>query len=168
MADLFSELVSFTRAEVDRFWSHVDRRDSSECWNWTAYTGKRHLYGQMRLTGRGGKMVRAPKFSWILHNGLIPNGLYILHTCDNPKCVNPNHLFLGDQKANMDDMKKKGRDNKAKGEKTGKAKLTSNKIIEIRGLFESGISRKDIAYMFNVSYSLIKQIIQGKVWNHVK
>lgn len=92
---------------ADRFFKHVNKTDS--CWLWTA--SKNHKgYGQFGIGSRKNiKMVKAHRASWILHNGEIPEGLFVLHTCDIRHCVNPAHLFLGTNADNMCDMISKGR-----------------------------------------------------------
>lgn len=113
---------AFTIAE--RFWRHVKKSDG--CWEWF---GQYHAkgYGWMRFTlrrhpsgnGKQGKQpkhaVRSHRLSWQLHFGEIPAGLGVLHTCDNPRCVRPDHLFLGTDKDNWEDAKKKGRRTKVRG-----------------------------------------------------
>jgi hypothetical protein len=99
-----------------RFWSKVDIRGEDECWNWKA--GKRHGYGAYRL---GNKQVSAYRYSYEISIGNIKQGMFVLHRCDNPSCVNPKHLFLGTQKDNMEDMTLKGR--RARGEKSNFVKL---------------------------------------------
>ena len=88
----------------DRFWRKVDK--SGECWLWQGATYCRMHYGCL---GIGGRTTRAHRFSWELHNGPIPDGLCVLHRCDVPRCVNPDHLFLGTKLDNMKDRTAKGR-----------------------------------------------------------
>lgn len=86
-----------------RFWPKVEKSDG--CWLWTSSTSGR---GYGAFWANGGR-IRAHRFSWELHNGSIPAGLWVLHHCDTPACVRPEHLFLGDRRANMLDAAKKGR-----------------------------------------------------------
>jgi hypothetical protein len=96
---------------VDRFFDKV--RKSEQCWIWTGSKGSgKDNYGFFYLHGNrktGQKNVRAHRYSYELHNGKIPDGLLVLHKCDTPSCVNPDHLFLGTNKDNSDDKIRKGR-----------------------------------------------------------
>ena len=116
-------------------------------------------YGQIAVNG---KMMRAHRFSWEESNGPIPEGIYVLHTCDNRVCVNPDHLFLGTQQDNMDDMVRKGR--QSKGELNGGAKLTEAGIKLIRG---DSRSLSKIADDYGVVKSHICNIQNFKIWRHV-
>lgn len=94
----------------ERFWRHVDK--SGECWIWTGAHqpfGKAHGAGYGNMNLGSGRYAPTHRVSWELHNGPIPNGLWVLHRCDNPKCVRPEHLFLGTQRDNARDMMKKRR-----------------------------------------------------------
>lgn len=94
----------------ERFWWYTASIGASEdqCWEWrgTIDTGG---YGALRKPGRYSGKTRASRYSWELHNGPIPDGMHVLHTCDNTKCVNPNHLWAGTHSDNMRDMTAKGR-----------------------------------------------------------
>lgn len=89
---------------TERFWARVDVVVGS-CWVWTGAVGD-HGYG--RITEKG-KRYRAHRMAWLINCGEIPEGLSVLHKCDNPSCVNPDHLFLGTQKVNIADGIQKGR-----------------------------------------------------------
>ena len=109
---------------AERFWSKVNKKGINDCWEWIAsYRGK---YGQ--ITVKKEKYL-AHRFSWILHYG-NPGTQWVLHKCDNPKCINPKHLFLGTPKDNTQDMISKKR--KPLGEKHLSSKLTNQQIYSIR------------------------------------
>lgn len=94
----------------DRWWAKVDVRGPDECWPWRgAYGGKSGRYGLLRLPGREGGTTTAHRVGWTLLNGPIPEGLHVLHRCDNPPCCNPRHWFLGTNQDNVDDKVAKGR-----------------------------------------------------------
>jgi hypothetical protein len=103
-----SSLMKISVSLVTRFWLKVDRRGDNECWLWTASTTG-NGYGQFSPTCHPPKTGYAHRFSYELHYGPIPAGMLVCHTCDNPRCVNPKHLFLGTHQDNATDMKQKGR-----------------------------------------------------------
>ncbi len=111
--------------------------------------------------------MRAHRVSYSLFVGAIPEGGQVLHTCDRPCCVEPNHLFLGNPKINKLDCVLKGRNNNEKGSKRYNAKLNEHKVRHIKLLFFEGKSMKDLAQMFAVSKWAIENIIRGKRWKHV-
>ena len=144
-----------------RFWSRVNKE--TECWNWTGYfVGNQ--YGRIKLNG---KVHRAHRMSWIIHNGDIPDGMCILHKCDNPSCVNPDHLFLGTRADNMADMDAKGRRANFKGANNGNSKLTEAKVREIRMWSELGYLQKRIATAYGVSKVNVSAIKHRRSWKHV-
>ena len=112
-------------------------------------------------------MLYAPRVSWELHFGQIPEGLHVLHRCDNPSCVNPEHLFLGDHKGNMQDMVNKGRANRPLGETNGRCKTSLATVIEIKKLLQRGLSAARIRDM-GFNYYLVRSIKSGKNWSHVE
>ena len=105
--------------DSQRFWRQVARGEPGDCWRWLG--GTRKGYGRFKLKGR---MVTAHRHAYELEVGPIPDGLFVLHECDNPSCVNPRHLFLGTQLDNIRDRDKKGRHVACHGERHGEAKLT--------------------------------------------
>ena len=110
-----------------------------------------------------GKEVRAHRVSWELHRGPIPEGMSVLHKCDNPPCVNPEHLFLGTQKDNAEDCRVKRRT--TCGEKDPRHKLTSKDVEGIRELRNSSnMSYRKLSKMFGVDRSTIIKIVSGKTW----
>ena len=92
------------RSQSERFWNKVDIRDENDCWIWTGGTVKQ--YGEFRFND---KIQSTHRISWQIHFGTIPEGMDVLHHCDNPPCVNPKHLFLGTHSDNMQDAEQKGR-----------------------------------------------------------
>lgn len=146
-----------------RFWAKVDR--SGECREWRG-TRDRHGYGIIKIrSGNDAKTKRAHRVAWELINGAIPDGMYVLHRCDNPPCCNPTHLFLGTHADNMDDMKAKGR--QASGEHHGRAKLTDGEVANIRGLIGVGVPVRAIARAKRLSRRAIRAIASRETWRHV-
>ena len=146
---------------LESWWGNVVKTDS--CWMWC---GNRHLkgYGQFKLPGYPYRVHRA---SWEIHYGKIPNGLHVLHRCDNPGCVNPEHLFLGTHADNMKDCSTKGRIAvpDQRGEAHSGHKLTLNSVKEIKRLLGTK-SHSELGKLFNISRSVITRISLGKLWPH--
>lgn len=114
-----------------------------------------------------GVSARAHRFAFALHHGCIDNELNVLHTCDNPPCCNPAHLFQGTQKNNVDDMVAKGRHGvyDRRGELNPMAKLTNTDVVEIRRLrAELGLTYREIAHLFPVSPDMISFICRRICW----
>lgn len=132
------------RTTIDeRFWPKVDIHGPDDCWSWLASRRTGSDYGQFVDTYiENGKRVQkfyaAHRLSWILTHGPIPDRLCVLHRCDNPLCVNPSHLFLGTNKDNVDDMKKKGRDRRTLG-------LEPRDYVDIKRRADAGEPLDDIA-----------------------
>lgn len=157
-----------------KFWGQV--RKSNRCWTWKGALFE-NGYGQLQG-------LRAHRISWTIHFGKIPEGLLVLHKCDNPSCVNPVHLFLGTHQDNMTDMKSKGRsafgdrspmalypEVRPKGELNGRSKLTAEDVRYIRLTYVKGsqgpTGSTELATKFGVSTVLIQQIAKNKIWTHL-
>ncbi len=157
--------VNLTRLpEEERFHAKYIPEPTGDCWLWIGGdTGN----GYGRIRRKGGKKILAHRLSWELHNGPIPDGLCVLHKCDTPPCVNPDHLFLGTQKDNIQDAFKKGRLFIPKGEDNKQSKLKNEDIIEIRKLREQGYTQVLLGKMFGVRHTTIGNICNNKTWKHV-
>lgn len=147
----------------ERFWSRVNKKRKTQCWDWTSDMSS-HGYGRLSLGD--GRRMKAHRYSWELHNGPIPDGLCILHKCDRPSCVNPDHLFAGTQLENIKDMVSKGRHQV--GSRNSRAVLTEAKVRTIKKRLDKGDKQQEIADALGVARSLISLIKNGKRWAHVK
>lgn len=147
----------------ERFWSLVDKKDSDSCWEWKAGT---HQFGYGTFWFLG-KNITAHRYSYQLAKGKIPKGMLVCHSCDNPKCVNPNHLFLGTYADNVNDMMAKGRNPDKRGERHHLAKLTNKDVQEIRQLAAQGISKAEIAKRKGIDQSTVSRIVNHKRWLHI-
>lgn len=146
----------------DRFEDKFDKTNS--CWNWRSISNGDYGYGSFRMSE---KTEGAHRVSWKIYKGEIPEGLFVLHRCDNRRCVNPDHLFIGTNNDNMQDMKSKGRSRSLRGEESGNSKLTNEQTKEIRKLLKTGLFQREIAKMFGVSHQLISAIKVGDCRAHV-
>ena len=141
----------------------VDRGYLTPCWEWKTRVG-RAGYGGVMMDG---KTYVASRVSWTIFRGAIPEGLWVLHHCDNPPCVNPDHLFPGTRTDNIADMERKGRAKHPRGEAHGMAVLTEGDIRKLRELQRAGNSLRAIASVLGVSISCCHAVCSGKTWRHV-
>ena len=150
-----------SQADVDRFWSYVDK--NGECWLWTAYLDKRG-YGVFSFKD---SPRRAHRVSWFLEHGTEADEMYVCHSCDNPTCVRPSHLFLGTPQDNIDDGINKGRI-KVVGEDNPFAKLTEKEVTEILEKYKPHQYKvRMLAEEYKVSLSTIERIVYGERWTHL-
>lgn len=135
------------------------------CWNWKGFR-RPDGYGQISEGGRQGKSLLCHRVSWEIFRRKIPKDIFVLHTCDNRKCVNPKHLYLGTQLDNMRDAKKRNRI--PKGEKRWNSKLCEKDIHKIKEIRNRGFSFIKIGNIFNVSKETVRSIIMGRTWSHLQ
>lgn len=156
------------------FWPRVrkleyaTRPDLGPCWIWIGQRRNSDGYGGVKVPGTA-RNVSVHRISWELENGPVPNGLLVLHKCDNRPCVRPSHLFLGTQTDNMRDMVIKGRSSSIKGESNPKARLTQAEVEHIRK--EASIGKRGtpivLAKVFGVSIGCIHDIVKRRSWRHI-
>lgn len=160
--------------DVARFWSKVQKGDG--CWIWTAAVNT-YGYGMISIKLRPRL---AHRYSYELVNGPIPPGLLACHTCDNHRCVRPDHIFLGSHADNSADMVRKGRSPKGdasgprvhrermrRGVDHSNAKLTEDQVREIRRGAAQGVPQTTLAARYGVGQMTISNILTGKTWTHV-
>jgi hypothetical protein len=161
------------RPLADRFWEKVDiPHGGFGCWNWTAglnTSGYGFLHLRKIPQSDGSRLSRSGtsnRIAWMLTHGSYPEkDISVCHTCDNPKCCNPAHLWLGTHSENMRDMSEKGR--ASWGERGFHAKLKESDIPEIRRRYDGGESSPSIARSFDVHYSSIYTVGKRTSWKHV-
>lgn len=147
----------------NRILRNVDVDEHTGCWNW-----KRSLNtgGYGNTGARRGEMA-AHRLSYVLFVGNIPEGAWVLHRCDNRRCCNPDHLFLGSRQDNMDDMVAKGRS--SRGESRRGHKLTGSDVVDIRSRYADGSANQQrLADEYGVTNQTISSIVRGKKWKHVQ
>lgn len=166
------------QTEVERYWAKVTQGDG--CWNWQA--ALRNGYGVFARRQPDGRYLTfyAHRLSWEYTYGPIPEGLWVLHTCDNRSCVRPDHLWLGTNADNLADMRAKGRGvvptarsgpdhhwygRNVSGERNPHARLTEADVADIRAA-AAGEKRNDIAQRHGITRSHVQGILSGRAWRH--
>lgn len=150
------------RPPAERFWAMVDKSDS--CWLWR---GAVNDAGYGRFMWTMGKVLQAHVAALLLVGVKVLAGQIVCHTCDNPPCVNPAHLFVGTQRDNLLDMTSKGRRRHAIGENASSAKLTAVDVVEIRHMYAAGIGYQRIGATFGIHQSTVSAIVSCRTWRHV-
>ena len=173
------KIPELTQKQEQNFWAKVDKTPgfgpNGDCWEWIASKNECG-YGWFRI---GKYTYKAHRAVYKLIYGLIPINLCILHSCDNPSCVNPSHLWLGTQIDNIRDKVKKGRGRPggASGDKNGmhthpestspRAKLTADQVLEIRAEYAKGKhSYRELGNKWGINHSVIGKIIRRETWKH--
>jgi hypothetical protein len=162
---------------LNDFWSYVDRSAGpEECWPWTR-TPTRDGYGRAVIDGNPPKWELAHRTSYRLSIGPIPDGLNILHSCDNPPCCNPRHLRPGTHADNLQDSYDRGRRDPrliarvvtdyVNGERSGMSKMTASQVLEIRRRLKAGESQGQLSKIFPVGQAAISSIALRKTWKHI-
>lgn len=143
-----------------RFWRYVLRTvPDSNCWLWLASVDGS---GYGCLKDEKGKLIKSHRFSYELHKGPIEKGLHVLHTCNNPRCVNPEHLYVGTNFDNILDKVAHGRQAKGEAIKTGK--LTTEQVYAIRA---AEGTHREIAKQFGIAHQNVGEIKRGRAWRHL-
>lgn len=143
------------------FKKHVVIQDG--CWDWKGIV---EWTGYAKLSIR--PPIKAHRASWIIHKGPIPKGLIVCHTCDNRKCTNPDHLWLGTHKENIQDRMKKGRCNTPKGIQLKVSKVNEQQVKEIKCQLKNGLTCSEIGRQYKISRKIISRIKNGDTWKHIQ
>lgn len=151
----------------ERFWQKVDKNGpimpgmETACWIWTA--GKSSDgYGRLYNPGRRSHPLYASRVSWEIHRGPIPAKLRVCHDCDNPPCVNPDHLWVGTHQDNMRDRDAKGRGYDRRGERNGRAKISDDAVDAIKAAWEQrDASQTELARAHGISQAQVSRIVRG-------
>jgi uncharacterized protein YlaI len=166
------EGIKFRERWPDRIKKLSEIDPLSQCWNWKGALKWKSIlkqYGNMIIGSRkdkSRKSISAHRVSYLAFVGEIPENKWVLHKCDNPKCVNPDHLFLGERQENVDDRQKKGRNKPVDGTLNPNCKHSIDQIYEIRKLRAEGMTYRKIAKIFSYkSHKSIIEIVTHKKWS---
>lgn len=145
----------------ERFMKYVHKEEA--CWLWTGYVNTSG-YGSLTVKGTP---VGAHRLSFMLFKGEVPDGKVVCHTCDVRTCVNPEHLWLGSNRENLDDMLAKGRQSRVPGEQNGMSKLTEDQVRAIRQEHIDGATKASLCRKYEVSSSTMDRLIKRQSWAHI-
>lgn len=159
--------MAYTEKTIIRFMDKISKRKDG-CWDWkSAFFNDGYGYFSYGSRKEGNyRTYRAHRFSYLLFKGEIPEEICVCHTCDNPKCVNPNHLFLGSRSDNTRDMYNKGRGVNNRGENHGMSKLKEKDIKLIFKLRKKGLTQAVIGRNFGVGQDSISRILNHRRWGY--
>jgi hypothetical protein len=174
----YCSAACFRPSAEERFWAKVRKSDAPDgCWEWIGSPRSKDIpYGCFWVNGR---TKSAPRYSWELHYGPIPDGMAVRHfICDNPPCVRPDHLLLGTNEENTGDRTRKGRgvagdthparlhpETRPRGENHPKARLTALQVVDIRARYAAGgVRQVDLAAEFGITQASISALLRGKTW----
>lgn len=151
----------FTSKQIASFWARVSTDGLDVCWPWMRCC-TRSGYGQVRFSKQ---RYRTSRLAYCFTRGEVPEDTHVLHSCDNPPCCNPTHLFSGNHQANMTDAVNKGRI--PVGEANGRSKIDSDKAKEMRLLHSLGWSFVAIAVFSDVTVTTVRSVVFRRTWRHV-
>lgn len=152
------------RKVMERFVDKVDIKGDDECWEWLGGIDK-DGYGKFKING---KDIRAHRASWLIHDGEIPSGSFVLHNCDNPSCVNPKCLFLGTSKGNSFDREMKDRENHTSGERYINQTTTWEIVDNLRNDAMNGMTQKELVEKYKIIKQSVSRIINNEQWFNIE
>jgi len=157
-----------------KFWRRVNIRGADECWEYTGTPSQRYGKYNIKIGGKW-RLAIAHRYAYEQYYGKIPDGLYVCHSCDNPMCCNPEHLFLGTNSTNQKHAVQNGLyanvcpPEPIRGEEHHSAKLSEDDVREIRRLYGAGAySQDELAEKYGLAQNMIHKIVRRKSWRHVK
>lgn len=159
--------MNLDEATIRRYWKMVVVRGADDCWEWVG--AKSVGYGRFKVEGR---LVQATHVALNLDGRPIESGLFACHHCDNPKCVNPKHLFIGTRSDNMMDCSRKGRlasprlDSIVSGEKVGTSKLSNAEAQEMKARRANGTSTKELSAIYGLHITNVRRVLRGATYRN--